>query len=229
MLIPNESISMAEWGFEYNDYGYIHFESHSQIYNFLLRCQAAYGILAEAELLYITDILFKNWMSFDPCTKDNTFLAQKNGTGLSRSPYVEPSRLADICLEHIEKEDPLVYPLNINFTGWGIIIDESGEKVKRRSLMKMAVTTMGFPTVEIVTYSDVWLPYDIYAKPQPKLHELNAPRLEKALTEVKEALGVDSIFEGNQLVEQDKEFTLMNYVDGFGDVLSYDHLSMRVL
>ena len=220
---------MAEWWFEYNEGGYIEYESHSQIYNFLLRCQAVYEILAEAELLYITSIKSKNWMLFDPHTSENTLITKKNGTGLSRSPYVEPSRLADICLEYIEKEDPFVYPLNIHFAGWGKIIDESGEKVKRRRLMTMEATTTGFPTVKVDTYSDVWLPYDIYAKPQPKLYELNAPRLEKALTEVKEALGIDSMFDGNHLVEQDKEFTLTNCRDSLGDVLIYDPNLYRVV
>ena len=219
---------MAEWWFEYNDKGCISFESHSQIYNFLLRCQATYEILAEAELLYIEHIKLYNWRKFDPTDKSSHRIQRDDPWKIFPS-YIEPLKLADTCLEYIEKEDPFVYPHDIIFTGWGIIIDESGEKVKRRSLVAMKAKTTGFPTIEILTYSDVWLPYDIYAKPQPKRHELNAPRLEKALTEVKKALGIDSMFDGNHLVEQDKEFTLTNCRDSLGDVLIYDPNLYRVV
>ena len=226
MLVPNESISMAEWWFEYDTGRCIGFKNRSQIYNFLLRCQTVYKILAEAELLYITSILYQHWTKYDANTDEITKIEGKGG--YAPLSELEPSKFADFCLKDI-KDNPFTYPGDIIFGGWGIIIDESGEKVKRRSLMAMKVTTDGYPTVEISTYSDVWLPYNIYGKPQPKRYELNAPRLEKALTKVKEALGIDSMFDGNHLVEQDKEFTLTNCRDSLGDVLIYDPNLYRVV
>ena len=229
MLVPNESISMAEWWFEYDTGRCIGFKNRSQIYNFLLRCQTVYNILAEAELLYITDIQYQHWVKYDVNTDKAIYkIPRKEGVKPLASSYLKPSRFADVCLEDIE-DDPFIYPGDILFTGWGVIINESGEKIKRRSLVKMKVSSDGYPTVEISTYSDVWLPYDIYGKPQPKRHELNAPRLEKALTKVKEALGIDSMFDGNHLVEQDKEFTLTNCRDSLGDVLIYDPNLYRVV
>ena len=219
---------MAEWWFEYNSEGCVEFKNRSQIYNFLLRCQAVYEILAEAKLLYITSIRYQHWRKCDVSAEGGVQIIEGKKGYAPLASDLKPSRFADICLEDI-KDNPFIYPGDIIFGGWGIIINESGEKVKRRSLVKMKVTTAGFPTVEISTYSDVWLPYDIYAKPQPKRYELNAPRLEKALTKVKEALGIDSMFDGNHLVEQDKEFTLTNCRDSLGDVLIYDPNLYRVV
>ena len=143
--------------------------------------------------------------------------------------HIEPSKLADICFKDIENVEPFVYPLNINFYGWGMIIDESGNRVKTPSLMRMETITMGFPTIDILTYSDVWLPYDLYGKPQPKLHELNAPRLEKALTKVKETLSIEPIIDDNELAELHEDFTITNITDIEGDILIYDSRSQRVV
>ena len=229
MIINNELNPVADWWFEYNDEGCIRFQNHNQIYDFLLKCQTIAEILAEAELFYINHVRFITWLKLDPNTDDKPHRICKKDTGAMFADYIEPSKLADICFEEIEKADPLVYPLNIRFYGWGIIIDESENKVKTPSLMSMETITTGFPVIDILTYSDVWLTHDLYGKPQPKLHRLNAPRLQKALTEVKEALVIDPIIEDNELADQHEDFTISNIRDEEGDILIYDPKMQRVV
>ena len=229
MIIHNELTPVADWWFEYSNDGCIDFESHSQIYDFLLKCQATYEILAEAELFYINHVLFTSWMRFNPSIDDEPEKICKKDIIQGFASYLEPSRLADICFKDIEDTDSFVYPLKIKFSGWGIIIDKSENKVKTPSLMRMETITMGFPTIDILTYSDVWLAHDLYGNPQPELHQLNAPRLQKALTEVKEALGIDPIIDDNELADQHEDFTISNIRDEGGDILIYDPRMQRVV
>ena len=231
MLIPNESTPLAIWWFEYNDKGCIRFKDHNQTYNFLLKCQATYEILAEAELFYLKSVRFETWMKYDPSTYFKPHRTKKKDTRATFSPYLEPSKLADECFKSIQTEDPFVYPLNIKFYGWGYIFDELGNRIKRPTLMGMDATSTGFPTIEISTYSDVWLAYDVYGKPQQRRYELNAPRLQKALTQVRDVLGVKPLVDDddNELAIPHEDFTISNKRDSLGDILVYDTTARRVL
>ena len=228
MIIDNELTPVADWWFEYNDKGCIRFKDHNQIYDFLLKCQATAEILAEAELFYINHVRFTSWMKFDPNTDEQPHKICKKDGGAMFASYIEPSRLADICFKHLDKSDPFVYPLDIKFYGWGIIIDESRNRVKTPSLMRMEMITMAFPTIDILTYSDVWLPYDLYGNPQPGLHQLNAPRLQKALMEVQAVLGIEPVIDDNELADLHDDFTITNRTDVAGDILIYDPRLQRV-
>ena len=229
MLVPNESIEVADWWFEYSDRGYIEFEGHSQIYDFLLKCQATYKILAKAELFYITRVRFKNWRKFDASTDERNQKTQKQDSGARFFHHLHPATLANECIEHIKKEDPFVYPLDLKFYGWGYIFNEFGNRIKRPTLMGFEAMTTGFPTIDISTYSDVWLPYDIYGKPQPKLYELNAPRLQKALMEITDVLGIEPVIDNTEIADQHEDFTISNKRDSLGDLLVYDTTARRVL
>lgn len=229
MLIPNEFIPVADWWFEYSNNGCIRFKNNSQIYDFLLKCQATAEILAEAELFYINYVLFTSWMKFDQNADKRPNKICKKDIKQGFAPYLEPSRLADICFNNIKNTEEFVYPLNINFYGWGIIFDESENKVKTPSLMRIETITTGFPTIDILTQSDVWLPYDLYGNPQSKLHKLNAPRLQKALTKVKEVLNIEPVIDNNELAEIHEDFTLSNITDIEGNILVYDPRMQRVV
>ena len=229
MLIPNESIEVADWWFEYSDKGHIEFESHNQIYDFLLKCQATYEILAKAELFYIDDIRLKTWLKYDAKTDKSTQRTQKEDTRAMFNHHLNPSRLADECFKSIQNESPFVYPLKIKFYGWGYIFDELGNRIKRPTLMGFEAITTGFPTIDISTYSDVWLPYDIYGKPQPKLYELNAPRLQKALMEIRDVLGIEPVIDNTEIADQHEDLTISNKRDSLGDLLVYDTTARRVL
>ncbi|WP_371677288.1 hypothetical protein [Streptomyces sp. NBC_01276] len=46
----------------------------------------------------------------------------------------------------------------------------------------------GFVTVELITYSDIWMSHDLKGRAQPTLHDANAPRLSAALRGLAEVL-----------------------------------------
>lgn len=48
-----------------------------------------------------------------------------------------------------------------------------------------------FATVDLVTYSDAWMPDDLRGRAQSAIYEANAPRLESVLAELTDVLGSD--------------------------------------
>ncbi|MFJ2580011.1 hypothetical protein [Kitasatospora aureofaciens] len=73
----------------------------------------------------------------------------------------------------------------------GELFGPEGE-VRTEGLFGLSATTYtDFAAVELVTYSDAWMPFDLRGRPQPAVHEANAPRLAAALAELTEALGSD--------------------------------------
>ncbi|MGW1643231.1 hypothetical protein [Streptomyces lavendulae] len=46
----------------------------------------------------------------------------------------------------------------------------------------------GFVTIELITYSDIWMSHNLKGHPQPTLRDANAPRLSAALLELAEVL-----------------------------------------
>ncbi|WP_046777020.1 hypothetical protein [Streptomyces yangpuensis] len=54
-----------------------------------------------------------------------------------------------------------------------------------------AFVDTGFATVDLITYSDTWMPYDLRGRAQSAVYEANAPRLASVLEELTEVLGSD--------------------------------------
>ncbi|MFE3766259.1 hypothetical protein ACFXPI_31395 [Streptomyces sp. NPDC059104] len=50
----------------------------------------------------------------------------------------------------------------------------------------------GFVTVELITYSDIWMSHDLKGHPQPALRDANAPRLSAALRDLARTLDSDT-------------------------------------
>ncbi|MFE2154845.1 hypothetical protein ACFXAO_32925 [Streptomyces lavendulae] len=50
----------------------------------------------------------------------------------------------------------------------------------------------GFVTVELITYSDVWMSHDLKGRPQSALRDVNAPRLSAALRDLAGTLGSET-------------------------------------
>ncbi len=65
-----------------------------------------------------------------------------------------------------------------------------GEANRVEGLLDLSASAdVNFSTVELVTYSDAWMPFDLKGREQPAVHEANAPRLAAVLAELTEVLG----------------------------------------
>ncbi|MEU8517767.1 hypothetical protein AB0C76_40275 [Kitasatospora sp. NPDC048722] len=73
----------------------------------------------------------------------------------------------------------------------GVLLGPEGEVHTEGLFALSASTDADFAAVELVTFSDAWMPFDLRGRPQPAVHEANAPRLAAALAELTDVLGSD--------------------------------------
>lgn len=66
--------------------------------------------------------------------------------------------------------------------------DGEGSGLEEGMFLLGASAFDGFVTVELVTYSDIWMSHDLRGNAQPTLHDANAPRLTAALQGLAEVL-----------------------------------------
>lgn len=69
----------------------------------------------------------------------------------------------------------------------------AGQEERQDGLFRLGASSFAdFVTVDLVTYTDVWLPYDLKGRPQPEAHRANGARLSAVLRELAEVLGSDT-------------------------------------
>lgn len=71
----------------------------------------------------------------------------------------------------------------------GLLSGPSGEESVGGLFDLTASADAGFAVVDLVTYSDAWMPFDLKGRPQPAVYEANASRLAAVLAELTDVLG----------------------------------------
>ncbi|MEV0415036.1 hypothetical protein AB0I68_30645 [Streptomyces sp. NPDC050448] len=71
----------------------------------------------------------------------------------------------------------------------GLLFGPEGEARAEGLLDLRTSADADFATVELVTYSDAWMPFDLKGRAQPAVYAANAPRLAAVLEELTEVLG----------------------------------------
>ncbi|MEU6322553.1 hypothetical protein [Streptomyces sp. NPDC047009] len=70
----------------------------------------------------------------------------------------------------------------------GVLLTGEGE-VLQEGLFRLGASAFAdFVSVDLVTFSDAWMPYDLKGRPQPGISEANAPRLAAVLNDLAVAL-----------------------------------------
>lgn len=81
----------------------------------------------------------------------------------------------------------------IELLGPGIWIDAEGRRRRESHLVELEVYTNPIAArVRLSVHHDVWVYYDFFGNPHPEVYRANAPRLEAALRELEDVLGVES-------------------------------------
>ncbi len=70
----------------------------------------------------------------------------------------------------------------------GTVAGVEGETRQENLFRLGAHAAADFVSVEMTTSTDVWMPYDLKGRPQPAVHQANAPRLAAALRDLEKAL-----------------------------------------
>ncbi|MEV6963445.1 hypothetical protein AB0M97_30705 [Streptomyces sp. NPDC051207] len=92
-----------------------------------------------------------------------------------------------------------------------------GEAREEPDLFRLgAAALVGYISVDLVTTSDVWLPYDLKGRPQPDMYALNGPRLSAALHDLSEALDAETDPDDPTWFARPNETGAENYFDPDG-------------
>ncbi|MFJ9961777.1 hypothetical protein [Streptomyces avermitilis] len=73
------------------------------------------------------------------------------------------------------------------------IVMRAGEAIREEGLFRLGASALlDYVSVELVTYSDVWMPYDLEGRAQPSVFAENGSRLSAALRDLSEALDTET-------------------------------------
>ncbi|MEU0196827.1 MULTISPECIES: hypothetical protein [unclassified Streptomyces] len=74
-----------------------------------------------------------------------------------------------------------------------IVTGAGGEVVRQENLFRLGASSFAdFVTVELVTHTDVWLPYDLKGRHQQEIYTANGPRLAAVLSDLSEVLASET-------------------------------------
>ncbi|WP_414504792.1 hypothetical protein [Streptomyces sp. NEAU-L66] len=98
----------------------------------------------------------------------------------------------------------------------GFIIDGDEEFREDRLFHLGASTLLGYISVDLVTFSDAWMPFDLKGCGQPSIYAANAPRLSAALRDLSEALDSEIDPDDPTYFGKPTETGIDNYIDEGG-------------
>ncbi|MFG2094264.1 hypothetical protein [Streptomyces sp. NPDC048612] len=98
----------------------------------------------------------------------------------------------------------------------GFIIDGNDEFRADRLFQLGASTLLGYVSVDLVTFSDAWMPYDLKGCGQPSVYGANAPRLSTALHDLSEALDSEIDPDDPTYFGKPSATGIDNYIDADG-------------
>ncbi|MEZ4462937.1 MAG: hypothetical protein R3F43_00090 [bacterium] len=107
--------------------------------------------------------------------------------------------------------------IRLSVRGSSVVCSPSGERLLEDVLGVDVSPASWGSSISVWTLSDVWMPYDLQARPHPEVAALNAPRLKAALEAIERMLGVTALSEDTRFAKVDG-YELRNYT-AFGDVL----------
>ena len=218
MILDKNAGSIADWWFEGKRKS-VSCTNRFERNELLNLCQLSIDILEVHQLLQPSTVLFENWFSYD--FKTNTqYRVEKPDLTITLAKKSGKESFLASCQDTLDRLPGFLYPGHIKIFGTGIVLDAKGIKHELENVVWICGTTQYGHTIDIVTQSDVWLPCNLLGEPQPEIHRLNAPRLQKALQEIQEALGVEPIIDDlTDFAVVKDNFLLDNCVDIEGDVM----------
>jgi len=138
-------------------------------------CQEIAAVLQQYQLLYPSNAILCGWVGQDP--------SQPPEPPVSIS-IAAASEIGDRCreaLDELERNRGFRNFTNLVVTGTGTILDELERPREVSDLLWLDAYTIQFHCIQVITQSDIWLPFTLRGGPQAELAALNAPRLERAL------------------------------------------------
>ncbi len=191
MIFNREQGAVADWWFE-DRRRLVSPTSRAELHQLLEMCQSAAIVLEEHDLLRPSKVIFAGW--FRPNIDINAIVRVEEPDVTVAIPKEIDSRgLVAYCektLDKLDQKRSFLYPINLYILGVGVVLDADGQEREQPDVTWLWGKTMDAHIVNVCTQSDAWLPYTLLAQPQPEVWKLNAPRLEAALQEIQNRLGI---------------------------------------
>ena len=212
-MVTNTGNELGYWVYtDYSDRIADPFKMTSEIANCILdRVVGCLVILREEELLYPKKIILtaSSWRKVVECGKDefsDMDFSRALCLDLSNANIKEQLKTL-LYREH--SSDGFVYAYNYEIEGIGKVYTSEDELVLCDDVIRFESNEANFKGIVISTHVDCWLRYELETvRPQPEIHRLNAPRLERALERIGEHLGIDAR-------EDDRAGSDAAYLDGY--------------
>ncbi len=212
--------AVADWWFEDRSYQ-IFPNNHQERHKLLEMSQSVAEILEKHKLLFPNKVILSGWLYYDSSVGKST--RQDHPDVTIYIPNEIGSRGIVTCteerLEQLEKQRPFLYPIDVDILGVGILLDEQRHECKQPDVTWLSARTLDAHIVDVLTQSDAWLPYTLSGKPQPEIYRYNAPRLESALQEIQERLGIIPSINDRSDYALIEGFYLSNHVDADGEII----------
>ena len=98
----------------------------------------------------------------------------------------------------------------------GVVLAGEADPREERMCRLGASAFLDYLTVDLVTFSDAWMPYDLKGRPQPAVYAANAPRLSATLRDLSEALDMETDPDDPTYFGKPTETGVENYFDDDG-------------
>lgn len=152
--------------------------SRDELVGLLQLCRDTTACLARAELLAPRSITLSEWVT-------------PGGESIDHPATVLHGDLDDLearVLAEVERDPRGAVPTEIVIGGTTRIVEASGVDWILDNIVTVTGTQSDHHLVNIALFGDAFLPSDLLGAPQPERHALNAPRLQRALAEIAEAV-----------------------------------------
>jgi len=137
-------------------------------------------VLEEHELLFASTVRFH-----DPRWDEHDVERRLPDTGVAATL----ARACERLLGEV-RPGPFILPSSTEIFGVGLVRDAAGDAEWMPDVTWLSASAFGELWVNLNTQVDAWMEFTIDARPQQRVHRLNAPRLEAALRAIQQRTGI---------------------------------------
>ncbi|MBD2769159.1 hypothetical protein IC235_14805 [Hymenobacter sp. BT664] len=220
MIFNRKKGIVADWWFE-DRRRLVSPTSRTELHQLLEMCQSAALVLEVHDLFRPSRVIFEGWLRPNPDTGDTVRVEEPDVT-VAIPQEIGSRELVTYCekaLDKLEQQRSFLYPIDLYMMGAGVVLDADGQEQEQPDVTWLWGKTLDAHIVNVCTQSDAWLPYTLLAQPQPAVWKLNAPRLEAALQEIQNRLGILPYINSHSDHAVIDGFRLSNHTDCDDEVL----------
>ncbi|WP_432587657.1 hypothetical protein ABVG11_20175 [Streptomyces sp. HD1123-B1] len=133
----------------------------------------------------------------------------------------EPSPPAEVAQQLATRVEAALRPgevggVDARVNSPGVVLTGEADPREERVCRLGVSAFLDYLTVDLVTSSDAWMPYDLKGRPQPAVYAANAPRLSATLRDLSEALDMETDPDDPTYFGKPTEFGVENHFDDDG-------------